>query len=223
MHHRAVLWALAWTLVVPGCTRRSASPSTGQPVVASMPTSPPATSATAEPMVPPPQPAQAPPPGPTASSPALVAPPATSAPSGLAALRDPATDARPVRGLSGGDSRSSVAPNVTTIASPPATLSVPPNAGVEATLQAVPAGIPAGHLTREALEGPLRDPTRFERCRKSGTTRINIDAVIYNGSALGVTVQTVPNDRLLNFCVERIVRATSWIKELAVNRVTVSL
>jgi hypothetical protein len=90
-------------------------------------------------------------------------------------------------------------------------------------MKALPEGIPLGHLSRDTLEGPLRDPGRFARCRKNTGTRIDIDAVIYNGAALGVTVRTAPNDRALNFCVERIVRDMSWVKELAVNRVTVSL
>jgi hypothetical protein len=116
-----------------------------------------------------------------------------------------------------------MAPNVTAIPSPPSALSVPPNAGVDQSLKAIPAATPLGHLSRDALEGPLRDPVRFARCRKSGGTRVEIDVVIYNGTALGVTVRTTPNDRALGFCIERIVRDTSWIKELAVNRVTVSI
>ena len=116
-----------------------------------------------------------------------------------------------------------MAPNVTAIPSPPAKLSVPPNAGVDSALKALPAGIPLGHLGKDVLEGPLRDPLKFERCRKGNGTRIDIEAVIYNGAALGVSVRTTPNDRVLNFCVERIVRDTSWVKELAVNRLSVSL
>jgi hypothetical protein len=116
-----------------------------------------------------------------------------------------------------------MAPNVTAIPSPPAKVSVPPNAGVEASLKAMPEGIPLGHLSKDLLEGQLRDPARFARCRKGDHTRIDIDVVIYNGAALGVTVRTTPNDRALNFCVERIVRDMTWIKELAVNRATVSI
>jgi len=184
---------------------------------------PPQAVAPAPAVVPSPAPAAAVPTAAPANTSTAVAPPAGSAQSGLTALREPDTDTHAVRGLSGGNPRSSVAPNVTTIPSPPATLSVPPNAGVEATLKAVPAGIPVGHLSKDALEGPLRDPARFERCRKPATVRIDIDAIIYNGSALGVNVRTAPNDQALKFCVERIVRETTWIKELAVNRVTVSL
>ncbi len=116
-----------------------------------------------------------------------------------------------------------MAPNITAIPSPPAKLSVPPNAGVDASLKALPEGIPLGHLNKDVLEGPLRDPWRFARCRKTTGTRIDIDVVIYNGAALGVTVKTAPNDRVMNFCVEHIVRDMSWVKELAVNRATVSI
>jgi hypothetical protein len=114
-------------------------------------------------------------------------------------------------------------PNVTSIPSLSTKVSVPPNAGVEATLRAMPEGIPLGHLSRDVLEKPLRDPARFARCRKGGGTKIDIDVVIYDGSALGVTVKTTPNDKALNFCVERIVRDMTWVKELAVNRATVSI
>jgi hypothetical protein len=116
-----------------------------------------------------------------------------------------------------------MAPNVTAIPAPPAKVSVPPNAGVDATMKALPEGIPLGHLAKDVLEGPLKDPWRFARCRKGTGTRIDIDVVIYNGAALGVNVKTTPNDKALNFCVERIVRDMSWIKELAVNRATVSI
>ena len=139
-------------------------------------------------------------------------------------LIEPPADTHATRGLSGGsNSKSSMAPNVTAIPSPPAKLSVPANAGVEATMKAIPVGIPLGHLSKDALEGPLKDPWRFSRCRKGTGTRIEIDVVIYNGTALGVNVKTTPNDRALNFCVERIVRDMSWVKELAVNRATVSI
>jgi len=136
---------------------------------------------------------------------------------------EPTADTHATRGLSGSNPRSSMAPNVTAIPAPPAKLSVAPNAGVEATLKSIPEGIPLGHLSKDVLEGPLRDPWRFARCRKGTGPRIDIDVVVYNGTAVGVTVKTTPNDRALNFCVERIVRDMSWVKELAVNRATVSL
>ena len=116
-----------------------------------------------------------------------------------------------------------MAPNVTAIPSPAAKLSLPANAGVEATLKALPAGIPLGHLSKDVLEAPLRDPARFARCRKANNTRVDIDVVVYNGAALGVNVKSTPSDPSLNFCVEHAVREITWIKELAVNRATVSL
>jgi len=152
---------------------------------------------------------------------------ATTAPSSqdasLAALGEPTADTHATRGLSGGSSRSAMTPNVTAIPSLPAKLSVPPHAGVDQTMKSLPQGIPVGHLSKDTLEAPLRDPAFLERCHRVASTRVDIDAVIYNGTAVGVTVRTAPTDRGLNFCIERIVRETSWIKELAVNRVTLSL
>jgi hypothetical protein len=122
----------------------------------------------------------------------------------------------------GGGPRSALEPS-RTIPAPPATIDVPPNATVTAAIKAVPNQVPFGHLSRELLESPLRDPARFERCRIPRTTRVDINALIYNGQAIGVDVFTKPGDRALNFCIERVVRETSWVKELAVNRVSVSL
>jgi hypothetical protein len=117
-------------------------------------------------------------------------------------------------------------PRIMTDATKPAstaTWSLPPQAGVAAALAAVPKGVAVGHLDRDALEGPLRDRTRYERCRIPKTTETRIDAVIYAGAALGVDVQTIPRNRPLEFCVEQIVRETSWVVELAVNRVSLTL
>jgi hypothetical protein len=220
MHHHRFIWALGLSLVASGCSssNRCATTSVAHPPVAA--------------------------PAPTASAPALAAAPtiasttatATPTPTPSASNAVPASsfpaeptfageqaDTHATRGLTGANPRSSMAPNVTAIPSPPAKVSVPPNAGVEASLKAMPEGIPLGHLSKDLLEGQLRDPARFARCRKGDHTRIDIDVVIYNGAALGVTVRTTPNDRVLNFCVERIVRDMTWIKELAVNRATVSI
>jgi hypothetical protein len=110
-----------------------------------------------------------------------------------------------------------------TIPSPPATLDVPPHAGVDAALRAVPQGVPVGRLNRATLEAPLRDRSRFERCRIPVATSVQIDAVVYNGKAVGVDVRTAPSDPPLAFCIEQVVRELSWVSELAVNRVRSTL
>jgi len=226
MHHHAVVWALASVLVLSGCSaNRCATQRTSPPpattAAQATPMTLPAGSATA--------PAASSTPAATTTATATTTPdggaaaPMGSARSDFAALGEPNADTHATRGLSGGSPRTAMAPNMAAIPSPPAALSVPANAGVDQSLKAIPAAIPLGHLSRDVLEGPLRDPLRFARCRKSSGTKVEIDVVIYNGTALGVTVRTTPSDRALNFCIERIVRDTSWIKELAVNRVTVTL
>jgi hypothetical protein len=108
------------------------------------------------------------------------------------------------------------------IPSLPATIDTPPQAGVEAAIKAVPSTIPVGKMSKSALEAPLRDGGRFEHCRIPYGTHGEIAAVVYNGAALGVDVTTKPNDRALNFCIERAVRQITWGRELAVNKVKVS-
>jgi len=122
----------------------------------------------------------------------------------------------------GGGPSSAIDPSKT-IPSPPATIDVRPDSGVDAAVKLVPTQIPVGHLSRETLEGPLKDPLRFARCAIPLTTRVAIRAVVYNGQAIGVDVRSNPNTPPLDFCVDRIVRQTTWIKELAINRVNVTL
>jgi hypothetical protein len=88
---------------------------------------------------------------------------------------------------------------------------------------AVPSQVPVGHLSKEMLESPLKDAARFGSCGIPRTTRIEIGAVVYNGQAIGVEVRSNPINRALDFCVERVVRQTPWVKELAINRVKVTL
>jgi hypothetical protein len=120
------------------------------------------------------------------------------------------------------ESRGTVDPSSNAIPSPPAKIDAPPQAGFDAAIKAVPSTVPVGTLSKRALEEPLRDRARFEHCRIPYGTHGEIAAVVYNGAALGVDVKTTPNDRALNFCIERTVRQISWVKELAVNKVKVS-
>jgi hypothetical protein len=111
----------------------------------------------------------------------------------------------------------------TTLPSPPARLAIPPRAGVDAALAAVPRGVPTGRLSRDALEGPLRDRRRFDRCRIPQGVEVQVDALVYNGAAVGVDVHARPRDEPLAFCIEQVVRETSFVQELAVNRVSLRL
>jgi hypothetical protein len=132
-------------------------------------------------------------------------------------------EVRKGRGLAiGGGPPPTLEPS-SSIPSPPATLDLPPRAGVDAALRAVPHGVPVGRLNRATLEAPIRDRSRFERCRIPAMTRVQIDAVVYNGKAVGVDVRTTPSNPALDFCIEQVVRETSWVSELAVNRVSSTL
>jgi hypothetical protein len=150
------------------------------------------------------------------------APPASTA--SLDGLPPPDTDtgAQSRRSLTLTESRGTVDPSANTIPSLPAKIDTPPQAGVEAAIKAVPSTVPVGTLSKNVLEAPLHDHARFDHCAIPYGTHGEIAAVVYNGAALGVDVRTKPNDRALNFCIERTVRQMSWLKELAVNKVKVS-
>jgi hypothetical protein len=144
---------------------------------------------------------------------------ANGVPAGMTADTDP----HAVRGPAiGGGPPPTVEPAME-IPAPPATWSIPPRASFAAAQAAIPPGVPTGHLDRDKLEGPLRDRSRYERCRIPQGTRARIDALVYNGAAVGVDVHTMPIDQPLEFCIEQVVRETSWVVELAVNRVSLTL
>jgi len=155
------------------------------------------------------------------SAPSTASPASTST---LDALPPPDADtgAQSRHGVTMTESRGTVDPSSNAIPSLPAKIDAPPQAGVEAAIKAVPSTVPVGSLSKNVLEGPLHDRARFEHCAIPYGTHGEIAAVVYNGSALGVDVKTKPNDRALNFCIERTVRQMTWVKELAVNKVKVS-
>jgi len=163
-------------------------------------------------------------PAPSPQAPAAPeAAPLTASTASLDALPPPETDtsAKARRSLTLSDARDTVDPAKSAIPSLPAKLDAPPQAGVDAAIKAVPSSIPVGTLSKSVLEGPLRDRAHFDHCRIPYATHGEIAAVVYNGAALGVDVKTKPNDRALNFCIERAVRQMTWVKELAVNKVKV--
>jgi hypothetical protein len=118
--------------------------------------------------------------------------------------------------------RSTIDPSKT-IPAPPATIDVRPDTGVDAAIKLVPTKIPVGHLSKETLTSPLKDAARFARCAIPPTTRVAIRVAVYNGQAIGVDVRSNPNTPALDFCVDRVVRQTTWVKELAINQVNVTL
>jgi hypothetical protein len=164
---------------------------------------------------------------PAASSPAtpseaaaVPTPPASS----LDALPPPDTDtsAQSRHSLTMTESRGTIDPSSNAIPSPRTKLDTPSQSGIDAAIKAVPSTVGVGTLSRSQLEAPLRDRARFDHCRSPYGTHGEISAVVYNGAASSVEVKTNPNDRALNFCIERAVRQMTWVKELAVNKVKVS-
>jgi hypothetical protein len=148
---------------------------------------------------------------------------ASPAPSSLDALPPPDTDtgAHSRHSLTMTESRGTVDPSSNAIPSPRTKIDTPAQGGIDAAIKAVPSTIAVGTLSRSQLEAPLRDRARFDHCRIPYGTHGEISAVVYNGAASSVEVKSHPNDRALNFCIERAVRQMTWVRELAVNKVKV--
>lgn len=139
---------------------------------------------------------------------------------------DPARDAQTHAKYSdavGEGPRSAMDPGKAAMPTPALKLEPHPDVGVDAAIKLVPSQIPQGHLSKSSLESPLKDPTRYERCAIPSSTRVAIRVAVYDGQAIGVDVRSNPNTPALDFCVDRIVRQTTWIKELAINQVNLTL
>jgi hypothetical protein len=133
---------------------------------------------------------------------------------------DDGTKAR--RSIAMTESRGTVDPTSSSLRALPAHTDAPSSTGADNAVKAMPTNVPVGSLTKSQLEAPLRDRARFDHCAIPYGTHGEIAAVVYNGAASSVEVKTTPNDRALNFCIERAVRQMTWVKELAVNKVKVT-
>jgi hypothetical protein len=142
----------------------------------------------------------------------------------LDALAPPETDdgTKARRSIAMTDSRGTIDPSSSALRQLPAQGDTPASTGADAAVRSVPTNVPAGNMTKSQLEAPLRDRASFAHCAIPYGTHGEIAAVVYNGAATGVDVKTTPNDKALNFCIERTVRQMTWLKELAVNKVKVS-
>jgi hypothetical protein len=107
-------------------------------------------------------------------------------------------------------------------AAEPLKLSFPDHGGVEAAIKSVPRGAPRLNMSNDALQGPLLDMHRYERCSVPRTTKVTLTVAVFDGSAVGVDVVTKPNNAKLNDCLDRVVREMSWDKVPSLNQVTVS-
>jgi hypothetical protein len=222
MKHRSTSWTLAalvgvtWLSVTAcGSSQKSAAPpkASNEVVAATAPTpSPPMTLAASVERTPSVEKAQ----------PIEKKPPVEKTPTAdTAQLPRPDASTTALRSLTMGESPSTVEPSKNPLPAPPAKIDRSPQASADAAIKAVPSAIPVGSLSQSELEAPLQDRARFEHCGIPRDTHGEISAVVYNGAAVEVDVQTTPYDRALNFCIERTVRQTTWVKELAVHKVKV--
>ena len=142
----------------------------------------------------------------------------------LDALPPPETDdgTKARRSISMTESRGTIDPSSSALRQLPAKSDPPSQSGVDTAIKAVPTHVAVGSVTKSQLEAPLRDKARFDHCAIPYGTHGEIAAVVYNGAASTIDVKTTPNDKALNFCIERTVRQMTWVKELAVNKVKVT-
>jgi hypothetical protein len=101
-------------------------------------------------------------------------------------------------------------------------LTFPERGGVEAAIKAIPRGAPRLNMSDDALQGPLLDMRRYDRCKVPRTTKVRLTVAVYDGSAVGVDVETKPPNAKLGECLDRVVREMSWDKVPSLNQVTVS-
>jgi hypothetical protein len=73
-----------------------------------------------------------------------------------------------------------------------------------------------------AFAKPIRERGRYTHCGLADSTRVEVHATIYDGSAVSVNVVTSPENAALNVCVGKTVRDISWARELIVRNVDVS-
>jgi hypothetical protein len=95
-----------------------------------------------------------------------------------------------------------------------------PPAGVEALVSTNPLPAP---LSREELAQPLLDLGRYGSCHVPPNTHVRVDAVVFDGAALGVEVTSAPSNPPLERCIAGVVRQTRWKRQTVLGRATVNL
>jgi hypothetical protein len=101
-------------------------------------------------------------------------------------------------------------------------LTFPERGGVEAAIKAVPRGAPRLNMSEDALQAPLLEMRRYDRCKVPRTTKVTLGVAVYDGAAVGVDVETKPANAKLGECLDRVVREMTWDKVPSLNQVNVS-
>jgi hypothetical protein len=107
-------------------------------------------------------------------------------------------------------------------ANPPAKIDFPPHAGVEAAIKAVPQGAARLNMSDDALQKPLMDLKRYEKCKIPHATKVTVNVAVYDGAAVGVDVVTKPKNARISGCVDDVVRSMSWDKVPSLNTVKIN-
>jgi hypothetical protein len=68
----------------------------------------------------------------------------------------------------------------------------------------------------------IRDRGRYARCGLPADTSVRVQATIYDGSAVTVTVVSTPPNAAQDQCIAQAVREISWVRELTVRNVDVA-
>jgi hypothetical protein len=107
-------------------------------------------------------------------------------------------------------------------ASAPPKIEFPAHAGVEAAIKAVPQGAPRANMSDDALQKPLMDLKRYEKCKIPHSTKVSVNVAVYDGAAVGVDITTKPKNARIDNCVDEVVRSLTWDKVPSLNTVKIN-
>src|SRR5262249_32297537 len=105
---------------------------------------------------------------------------------------------------------------------PPARPDFPAHGGVEAAIKAVPQGAERLNMSNDALQKPLMDLKRYEKCKIPHASKVGVNVAVYDGAAVGVDVTTKPKSAKIDACVDEVVRSMTWDKVPSLNTVQIN-
>ena len=85
----------------------------------------------------------------------------------------------------------------------------------------MPQGVARLNMSRDALESPLLNLKRYEKCKVPRTTKVALNVAVYDGVAVGVDVITKPKSAKIDACLDDVVRHITWDKVPSLNQVSV--
>lgn len=84
------------------------------------------------------------------------------------------------------------------------------NMSVDEAIKAVPPETERYNLDQETIAEPLRDMKVYEPCKPKPNESVNIRVAIWEGKAVGVDVETKPQNPTLAECIKGRIRELRW-------------